>query len=123
MQLFNIAGNDFTKHITVPSYKVNKHDEYKEWEDENCVIHREIIRTRISGDFTMMFLNKESYYNFINILKRNKDAGGYTPASLYVNNTDEVVDTKVFISIDPENAIPLIGNESHKGFEVQITER
>ena len=123
MQLFNIAGVDLTKHITVPSYEVNQEDEYKKWTDANYIEHRECFRKRISGKFTMKFLDKARYFEFLELLETNREVGGYTPASLYVNNLNKVVATNVFISIAPANTLPFFRNESYKGFTVTVKER
>ena len=123
MHLFNIAGVDLTKHIVAPSYIMNEKDVYNEWEDANYVKHRNVIRTRIEGKFTMKFMEKEVYYNFLDLMKNNRTSSGDILASLYVNNMHKVVSTNVFIEYAPANTIPLFRNGTYNGFEVKVTER
>lgn len=123
MQLFNIGGTDLTKYITVPSYAVNEQDVYKEWEDANGIIHRHVYRKKISGNFTMLFFDKDEYFAFLDLLNSNKGAGGYTPASVYVNNTNKTALIDAFITINPSNTIPYMGTSKNEGFEVTIVER
>ena len=123
MQLFNIAGVDLTKHIMVPTYEINQVDEYKKWTDANHIEHRECFRKRVLGKFTMKFLDKDNYFEFLELLKKYKEVGGYTSTSLYVNNLNEVITTNVFITITPTNTLPFFRNESYKGFTVTIREQ
>ena len=123
MQLFQVAGVDLTQHITVPSYIVNEKDVCKEWEDANYITHRNIIRTRVEGKFTMRFMEKEKYYNFLELVKNNKTVSGYIPVSLYVNNLHKVVATNVFLEFMPANTVPLFKRGTYNGFEVKVVER
>ena len=122
MELFRIGTVDFTKRITVPSYKVNRHPQYHEWVNGNGVTRRHVYRQKISGTFTMRFVNPEDYFEFINMVSENTGAGGYTPVSVYVNNINEVVNTNVFINFDPANTLPVMGTRKDSGFQVTIEE-
>lgn len=123
MKLFKMGDKDLTSNITVPSYKVNSHPSYNEWTDANHVRHRDICRRIIRGSFTLLFVKQEDYFEFITLLEDVTEADGSTPVSIYVNNLNKVVDTKVFVSIDPANTLPLFGMRSYEGFEVTIEER
>ena len=123
MQLFNIAGVNLTSYIVAPSYEINQQDEYKEWEDGFYITHRDFKRTRISGKFTMKFRDKEKYYFFLKLLNDNKTSDGYIPASLYINNINEVKESNFFILIKPANTVPLFNKDTHKGFTVTIKEQ
>lgn len=123
MELFKIGDKDLTKHIMVPTYKINSQPDYYEWTDANYTKHRDIRRRVISGSFTVKFVEQTDYYDFITLINENTEADGSTPVSLYVNNLNKVSNTKVFITIDPENTLPLYGKRSYDGFEVTIEER
>ena len=123
MQLFEVNGVDLTKHITVPSYVMNRKDVYKEWEDADHITHRNIFRSRIEGKFTLKFREKDVYYNFLELIKNNKTAEGYIPVLLYVNNLHEVVSANVFLEFSPANTVPLFKRGTYSGFEVKVVER
>lgn len=123
MQLFNIAGNDLTKHITMSSYNVNEEDVYTGWTDANRVDHRFVHRQRVSGKFTMKFTEKEEYFSFLELCKSNKTREGYITTKLYVNNLNQVKELDVFITFKPANNLPLYKNGEYKGFEVNVRGR
>lgn len=123
MELFKIGEVDLTHYITVPSYKINRQPSYNEWVDANHTKHRDIYRRTIKGTFTVKFVKHEDYFNFITLIETYTEADGATPVSIYINNLNKVVDTKVFITIDPENTLPLYGVRSYEGFQVTIEER
>ncbi len=123
MQLLNINGIDFTHFITVPSYKVNRQNEYIEWQDANFIVHRFLTRTRVSGTCTMMFDDKDEYYTFLDTVEENKVTAGYIPGcTIYCDNIHETVLADLYIDLDPPEAVPLFGSK-HEGFEITITER
>lgn len=124
MQLFNIAGKDFTTFITVPSYLVNQDGDYIEWIDLNRRKHRYLTRSKVSGSFTMLFSNINDYYEFLNTINENRTANGYISGCIvYCNNimTTETVD--LFIDFMPADILPVIGTNDNEGFEVTIEER
>lgn len=123
MELFKIGDTDLTSNILVPTYKINSHPSYYEWTDANYTKHRDIRRRIIQGDFTIKFVKQEDYFNFITLLENNTEADGSTPVSIYVNNLNKVSETKVFITIDPTNTLPLYGVRKYDGFQVSIEER
>lgn len=123
MELFRIGDTDLTTHILVPTYKVNRQDNYNEWVDGNGKTHHDIYRTSVSGTFTLKFTEHEKYFEFLELLKTHTGAGGYTPVSVYVNNKNEVANINAFIDIKPANTLPLYGVGEYEGFEVNIEEQ
>lgn len=123
MELFKIGDKDLTNNILVPTYKINSQPSYYEWTDANYTKHRDIRRRVIQGTFTIKFVKQEDYFDFITLLENNTGTDGSTPVSIYVNNLNKVSDTTVFITIDPENTLPLYGTRKYEGFQVSIEER
>lgn len=123
MELFKIGGKDFTRHIVAPSYTVNQQDVYTEWEDANFVKHHVVTRKRISGNFTMLFVDKNEFFTFLDTLQNTKNVEGYNPAIMYVNNLHIVKNADFYISISPANTLPFFGVKQYDGFDVTIEER
>ena len=123
MRLFDINGTDFTTFITAPSYKVNSLDVYEEWTDANKITHRDVVRTRVSGGFTLKFETKQEYDSFFTIYNTNKAPGGYITATLFINNLGTSLTKNVFLEMEPANTIPFFGAKSYDGFEVTVRER
>ena len=126
MQMFIINGIDFTRFITVPSYKVNELDVFDEWEDGNRRKHKYIVRSQIKGSFTLKFTNIDDFNNFFATVNSNKvatgDYAGAVLATVYMVNRNAVKSTYVFITADPADTLPLFASPSYDGFDVTIEE-
>lgn len=123
MELFRIGDNDYTQHITVPSYKVNKKKVTKEWTDVTKTKHKDVERTRVEGTFSMLFDDVVELDNFLDDIENNTTSGDYIHASFYSNNTHEVVESDFFIEFELQNDKPYFRLKHHEPFEVQIEER
>lgn len=124
MQLLNIAGEDFTNLITVPSYQVNNNDVYTTWTDANHIEHRYRTRTKVSGSFTMFFPTVEDYHLFRRTIQNNKNSLGYIPNCIvYCNNTNITIQVDLFIDFTLSDILPVIGNNQNEELQVTITER
>lgn len=125
MQLFVVNNKDFTHHITVPSYKVNKNQSYEEWTDSNYVTHREITRTKVSGNFKLLYdeiVELDEFFDTIEALKAASDDGSIE-ATVYLNNLHTTETVHVFVSYSPSNEKPFFQKQKVSGFEVTIEER
>ena len=135
MQLFSIATKDehdetvnidYTRNITVPSYKVNEVDISDDWEDGNRKKHKNIVRTQVKGNFTMKFFDISSFNAFFETLNANKiatgDNSGAVLITAYIQNKNITKSFYAFIDADPADTLPLMGSADYEGFEVQIEE-
>lgn len=127
--LFKIGSGanaaDFTRHIVVPTYTVNKLDVYEEYEDGNYIKHHTIKRTKITGNFTMNFASVAEYEQFINALASAKNSvEGYYTVSLYANNYAQLYNNvNVYLSFAPANDLPFLGLKKTNGYQIQVEER
>lgn len=125
MELLIINNIDFTKHIKVPTWKINKELVYEEWEDSNYLKHREVTRQQIKGDFTLLFdeiddLNR--FFNTVNAL-REEHPDGYLPMRVYVNNYNVQADINAVLEFTPGNEKPYFGRKNISGFTVKLEEK
>lgn len=124
MELFMIGDNDYTKFITVPSYKMNYAPVFNTWTDANYVVHRDILRYKISGSFKLLFNSEEDLNNFLDDIFNNEDAsGGFVTVKVYVNNLSNQQEIDAYISYTLANDKPYYGVKEHEGFEVKVEER
>lgn len=124
--MFKIGDLDFSKHITVPSYKVNTNRKYYEWIDANGESHRQLIRREIKGQFTMIFDTIVSLDEFLDTVESNVDEnGGFNTVDIYVNDLHRTVNgVKVYLDYpDLTNEKPLFGVKIPNGFTVKITQK
>lgn len=124
MRLFVIDEIDYTSFIKVPSYKVNALEVYEEWTDANRVTHRDVIRQRVAGGFTMIFDNQTDYLNFLNVIDTKKSVGdGHITGTFYVNNKNVAISVDVFVTCEPANELPILGIKETEGLNIAIEER
>lgn len=123
--LFKIGEIDYTSHIVAPTYSVDLKPLYDEWVDANRITHREVVRKRIEGKFTMKFYNISEYNEFLENLHDSETLGGYVICSLYANCTRTMYeDVEVFFELDLPNEEPFISSGGeYEGFEVTVVER
>lgn len=125
MNLLVINGSDFTKHIKVPSYKVNKTQQYEEWEDANYLKHREITRTKVSGSFTLIYDDISELDGFFDTVETLIAASstGAIQMTVYLNNLHTTATINAFIKYTPANERPMIYRGDLSSFEVTIEEQ
>ena len=124
MNLLVINGTDYTQHIKVPSYKVNREYQYKEWEDASYGTHREITRTKISGSFTLLYddiSELDNFFTAVETLQAASDTGAID-MTVYVNNLHSVANITAFIKYTPANERPTIFGGGFSCCEVTIKE-
>lgn len=123
MRLFEFNGTDYTHHIQVPNYTVNRQPVFTSWEDANGITHRDVTRQRISGSFTVWFDSPAAQIAFFAALNAAMAGTGYLHCRLYINNLDTVVDADVFVDYSIKNELPLLGRGNHGGTVIKLTER
>jgi len=125
MNLLVIGNEDFTQHIKVPSYKVNREPVYQEWSNLNYKTRRDISRTRIEGNFTLLYDDPSELDHFFDTVNAAKALSGDESITMtvYVNNLHTTATIVAFIKYTPANEKPLFGREQVSGFEVTIKEK
>lgn len=123
MQLFVLNGVDYTQHIVVPSYKVQREPVTKTWEDATYSNHVDFIRWRIKGTFRIYFETVEEFDHFLNELTNMRDTDYYTRAKFYDNDTRQLVDSRYIIKFTFANDKPYYGIKKHDGYDIQIEEQ
>lgn len=126
-RLFKMGVYDLTEHIVVPTYKVNEQPEYEEWKDANYTVHREIVRTKVKGSFSVVFSSLSEYEEFLQAVEDHTIEDGSTQVTVYLHNKahDDQGITKqayLFIDFDPQDALPIMGSEDSE-FEITVSER
>lgn len=123
MELFKIGENDYTSNIVVPSYKVNKLNEVSEWIDVTKTKHQDVERTRVSGDFNMLFETLEELDAFLDDIDNNITTGNYIHAYAYDNRSRQLIESDYFISFELANDRPFYRVKAHDPINVKIEER
>ena len=113
---------NYTNKILVPTYKVNNKSEFTEWTDADLVLHRDHLRYRAEGSFTLIFIDQQEYVDFLDHY-RDALADGYIQAKIYLNNTHRNKTTEVFLDFELANEMPFMGVKDVEGIEVTLKER
>lgn len=118
--LVKIGTTDITRHIIAESYAVNEEDVYNEWTDANKVTHRDVVRQKIAGAFTLKFNTEEEYSSFVNLIKTSRIAGCVLPMTVYVVNADENRETELIYSFQPRVAKSLPRGKTYQSFDFEV---
>ena len=124
MTLLTINGHDYTKNITVPSWAVSKLEVATTWTDGNYVTHRDVIRTRVTGQFTFKDRNGGSDYTaFLSDLAAVKQNTNAYTITVYCNNTETSETINAFLTWTPNSTRTGGGPIVMDAFIVNIEER
>lgn len=120
--LFKVGNTDYTRKIRQDTYTVNSYDTYTEWTDANYKIHRSVVRSQLSGSFTMYFGTQAEFEGFIENLPRNEE-GGYFTVGLFSNNKLQwFPSVDVFMDFNPARKQKVIGEAWYPELKVTIKE-
>lgn len=122
MELFILNGVDYTNHITVPSYNVQREPVTKTWEDATYHMHTDLIRWRLKGSFTIYFDSVSELDEFIDTLNGLRGPDNYIEATLYDNDERKQIQSKFIFKIGLPNNKPYYGRKKHDGYNIQVEE-
>lgn len=123
MELFILNEQDYTSHITVPSYKVQSEPITKEWEDATYTKHKDLCRWQIKGNFTIYFDEYSELLTFLNTLINLRGTDNYIEATVFDNRTQTQKTSRFDISVSLSNDVPYYGRKKHSGYNVSIEEQ
>lgn len=101
LALFKVGNTDLTNKIINGSYSVNNIPEYNEWKDGAGVTHKDFVRDRVEGNFTMSFANMSEYNAFLSLLSSVKTASGAYTVDVKCINTAQVENITANVDFEP----------------------
>ena len=124
MTLLTINGHDYTKNITVPSWAVSNLEVATTWTDGNSVTHRDVIRHRVTGQFTFKDRNGGADYTafLADLAAVRTNTNAYT-ITVYCNNTEASETIDAFLTWTPNQTRVAGGPVVMDAFIVNIEER
>lgn len=119
---FTVAGNDLSSHMQYNDYEMNEEQEYSSWTDANYEIHRTLKRTRIEGEFELVFFSTqvESLDWFNNILSA-VTTDGRVAVGVYVQNINEFKEITAHVDVTMNNQF-MVGDLRGDIVKVKIEE-
>lgn len=123
MELFVLNDVDYTQHIMVPSYKVQREEVAKEWEDALYETHVDLLRYRLEGSFTIYFDDISEFFEFLDTLENLRGTDNYIEATLYDNKTHTLKTSKFQFTLTLQNDLPYYQVERHNGYNIQVKEK
>ena len=97
LTLLSIGGVDLTADIDQQNWDVNRSPVYTDWTDANHVIHRHVMRYRISGRFKIGFKTVTDVTSFLTLLSNNKQSGEYYSAQVFSNDDNTLHSADIFL--------------------------
>ena len=123
MIFFKIGTTDLTEYADIQNHNVNKEDVYQDWTDGNWIVHRDIVRTRISGSFQLGFKDSTAWTSFLTLLSTQKNAAGYYQVTVYVNNTGAEETINAFLDLQATGKWDIINSRFWRVVTVNLTQR
>ena len=117
---FILNNTDWTEHIDVKTYAVNRAAVTTEWQDGNGRYHRDIIRHdgRITGTFQIGFKDPALIAAWENSLNMNT----FHDVSLFVNNISDMVQTDVFLDVTAQTRRDELNGRIWTVYQVNVEE-
>ena len=117
------SSGDLSAFADIQNYDVNKTDVYQEWTDGNWIDHREIVRTRIQGTVTLGFKKTSDWNAFVALLNATRNAAGYFPITLWVNNTATSETIDAFLDLAGSGKWDLVNSRFWRVITISVTQR
>lgn len=123
MMFFKIGSTDLSQYADIQNYNINDADVFQSWTDGNWIDHRDMVRTRITGTVLLGFKTAASWSAFQTILASQRNAAGYYPVTLYVNNTGTTETIDAFLDMTNATKWDLVNDRFWRVQTVKVTER
>lgn len=123
MMFFKIGSTDLSQYADIQNYNINEVDVFQSWTDGNWIDHRDVVRTRITGTVLLGFKTAASWSAFQTLLSSQRNAAGYYPATLYVNNTGTTETIDAFLDMTNATKWDLVNDRFWRVQTVTVTER
>lgn len=123
MMFFKIGSTDLSQYADIQNYNINEADVFQSWTDGNWIDHRDMVRTRITGTVLLGFKTAASWSAFQTLLASQRNAAGYYPVTLYVNNTGTTETIDAFLDMTNATKWDLVNDRFWRVQTVTVTER
>lgn len=123
MVFFKIGSTDLTAYADIQNYNINKADVFQNWTDGNWVDHRDMVRTRITGTILLGFKTAASWSAFLALLTSQRNAAGFYPVTVYVNNTGTTETIDAFLDMTNATKWDLVNDRFWRVQTVTVTQR
>lgn len=123
MMFFKIGSTDLSQYADIQNYNINEVDVFQSWTDGNWIDHRDVVRTRITGTVLLGFKTAASWSAFQALLASQRNAAGYYPVTLYVNNTGTTETIDAFLDMTNATKWDLVNDRFWRVQTVKVTER
>lgn len=123
MVFFKIGSTDLSQYADIQNYSINQADVFQNWTDGNWVDHRDMVRTRITGTILLGFKTAASWSAFLALLTSQRNAAGYYPVTVYVNNTGTTETIDAFLDMTNATKWDLVNDRFWRVQTVTVTQR
>lgn len=94
-----IGSTDLTQYVDIQNVEINSTEVVNKWTDGNYTDHEDVVGTRIAGTLKLGFADLTEFSNFKSLLSSNRNANGYYPIKIYVNNLNSTETINAFITL------------------------
>lgn len=120
--LVQIGNTDISNWVQESTYIMNRADVYEEWEDANLRTHRNSIRSRVTGEFDLVFFTATDLNSFLTLL-RNSSTEGCVIIKVWITNEDSFEELQMFYELNSVKLRSISDDYFYKRFRMTLTER
>lgn len=119
---FKIGTTDLTSYVDKQNCNVNEEDMFEEWRDGNWNTHRVSVRKRRVGTIQLGFKSTSDFSTFVGLLTSQRNANGYYPVTVYINNKGTTDTFNAFIDTTNESKWDILNTHQWQVQNLTITE-
>ena len=120
---FAIASQDLTDAVDIQNFDVNEEQVYTSWTDINGTEHRDFVRTRLSGRFTLGYSDAAAFASAISAISSAVATNGYASCSVYANNDGTTHTADCYLTLRGGAKYDFSNDRQWQTVDVELLER
>lgn len=120
---FKIGNTDFSEHIDRQNYAVDNEEVTVPWTDINGTEHRDFVRTRLTGRFTLGYSDAAAFAAAVAAISAAKAANGYASCQVYANNDGTTHTADCYLTLRGGAKYDFDNDRQWQTVDVELTER
>lgn len=114
---------DLTEWIEVPTWECNSEAVYNDWTDANYMNHRDVVRRRITGSFSVKPPSAAAQVYMIEKIRDNiNENTDIIKLRVYINNRHETKAISAFLDFSFKDDLPYAGTGKAEGIDISFEE-
>ena len=120
---FKIGNTDFSEAVDRQNYAVDNETVTVPWTDINGTEHRDFVRTRLTGRFTLGYSDATAFAAAISAISSAVATNGYASCSVYANNDGTTHTADCYLTLRGGAKYDFTNDRQWQTVDVELLER